>query len=162
MREPNNFDEALKEATGPNSRKVIEYSRAMYEGVKAAKLPDFTPAGWDELGKLIDTGNFVRIGNFREKVVWDQYVGLLTQWGQSTEWDITINRVTEGDGWAIQEAYEFARYPDRDEGYDSVAVYDFGEDGRLVKLAIYLSKEEHLSSAQSHQWDWDKVGADKA
>jgi hypothetical protein len=162
MPNPNNFAEASGKATGPYSRAMIEYTRTMYEGVKAAKKPGAGDEVWEPLAKLVDTENFVRIGNFREKVNWQQYIGLLNQWGQATEWDITITRVTEGDGYAIQEAFEFAKYPDREEGYNSVAVYDFDENMKLRELAIYLSKEEHLSSAQSHQWDWDKVNAETA
>jgi hypothetical protein len=48
---------------------------------------------------------------------------------------------------------------DRTEDYDSVSVYEFGEDGRLVHLDVYLQTKMPPEASQAHSWDLESVGA---
>jgi hypothetical protein len=154
------LDNALAMAKGPNSRLAVEYSYVMKDLVIKAKDPAFTAADWAPLAAFVAVDEFVRIGNFRERVGWSQYDALLTMWGRSTDWDFTVERVTEGDGYAILELDEVAGYPDREEAYSSVSVYEFNAAGKLKRLKVYLSKAEPLSSSQSHSWDLQEVAAE--
>jgi hypothetical protein len=158
----NTLDEALVLAKGPLSRLVLYYSFTMRDLVIKAKDPGFTAAGWAPLAKFVATDAFERIGNFKERVSWSQYSDLLTMWGKATEWDFTVRRVTEGDGYAILELEEYAKYPDRTETYNSVSVYEFNTAHKLRHLEIYLSKAEPLDSSQSHQWHLEEVSAKTA
>jgi hypothetical protein len=154
------LEESLSLAKGPLSRLVLQYSFAMRDLVVQAKAPTFTAADWAPLAKFVAVDEFERIGNFRERVSWSQYDDLLTMWGKVTEWDFTVERVTEGDGYAILELEENARYTDREETYSSVSVYEFNSANKLKKLKIYLSKAEALGAAQAHSWDWQEVSAE--
>ena len=154
------LQDALKLAKGPCSRQALRYSYVMKGVVERAKEPGYTKDDWAALAELVATDDFERVGNFREKVAWDQYLGLLDMWGRSTVWDFRVRRVTEGDGYALLELEEHAVYPDREETYCSVSVYEFDAAGKLVHLEIYLSKEEALGAAQSHRWDWEEVSAE--
>jgi hypothetical protein len=155
-----NLEEALPLASGPLSRLALEYSFCMRDLVAKAKAAEFTSADWAPLAAFVATDTFDRIGNFRERVDWSQYVDLLTMWGKATEWDFTVRRVTEGDGYAILELEEYARYPDRSETYTSVSTYDFNAERKLRHLEIYLARAEALAAAQIHSWDWEDVKAD--
>src|SRR5262249_47663345 len=139
---------------------TLEYSYIMKGLVEEAKKPGFTAKDWAPLAALVAVDEFVRVGNFKEKVTWDQYDDLLTMWAKATVWDFTVRRVTEGEGYAILELEERAKYPDRDETYCSVSVYEFNAARKLKHLEIYLSKAEPLESAQSHSWNLDKVAAE--
>lgn len=154
------LDQALPMARGPNSRRALQYSFVMRDIVVKAKQPGFTTAGWAQLAELVATDEFVRVGNFRERVNWSQYEGLLTMWAKATEWDFIVRRVTEGEGYAILELAENAKYPDREEPYTSVSVYEFNDAGKLRHLEIYLSKAEAIGAAQAHSWDWQEVSAE--
>ena len=156
----NTLDEALGLAKGPLSRLVLQYSFVMRDLVVQAKDPAFTASDWAPLAEYVAIDEFERIGNFRERVSWSQYDDLLTMWGKVTEWDFTVERVTEGDGYAILELEESAKYLDREEIYSSVSVYEFNSANKLRKLKIYLSKAEALGAAQAHSWDWQEVSAE--
>jgi hypothetical protein len=156
----NTLEEALVLAKGPFSRLALTYSFVMRDLVVQSKGPGFTASDWAPLAALVATDEFERIGNFRERVTWGQYVGLLTMWGKSTQWEFTVRRVTEGDRYAILELEECAAYPDRKETYTSVSTYEFNAANKLRHLEIYLSKAEPLGSAQSHQWNWEEVSAE--
>jgi hypothetical protein len=153
----NTLEEALIFAKGPYSRLALRYSFVMRDLVVKAKEPGFSATDWAPLAALVATDEFERIGNFRERVNWEQYDYLLTMWGRATVWDFTVRRVTEGDRYAILELEESATYPGRQETYASVSTYDFNAANKLRHLEIYLSKAEPPGSAQS--WDWQKVSA---
>ena len=150
----------LAKASGPHSRRALEYSYVMKGLVEKAKDPAFTSADWAPLAALVDTENFERIGNFKEKVNWEQYDDLLTMWGKATVWDFDVRRVTEGDGYCILELAEHATYPDRHDDYNSVSVYQFNDAGKLVHLDIYLQLAQRIDEAQAHSWDWQEVSAE--
>jgi hypothetical protein len=152
-------EQALTKAHGPNSRRTVEYSYVMKGILDDAKKPGFTDGQWAPLGALVDTSRFERIGNFMEVVNWEQYVPLLTMWSKSTGWTFDVRRITEGENYAILELHEYAEYPDRHEAYNSVSVYQFGEDGRIVHLDIYLQLKAPPEANQAHQWELEKVGA---
>lgn len=154
------LEEALAMASGPWSRLAVQYSCVMRDLVAQAKQPGFTAADWTPLAEFVAVDEFVRIGNFLEKVSWDQYDDLLTMWGKSTEWDFTVRRVTEGDRYAILELAEVAKYASHSEAYDSVSIYDFNEAGKIKRLRIYLARAEPLESAQVNSWNWEEVSAE--
>lgn len=153
-------EQALTRAHGPNSRRAIDYSYTMKGILDDAKLPGFTDDQWAPLAALVDTDRFERVGNFMEVVRWDdQYVPLLSAWARTTGWTFDVRRITEGDDYAILELHEYADYPDRFEAYNSVSVYQFGEDGRLVHLDIYLQMKAPPEANLAHQWQLEEVGA---
>lgn len=154
------LEQALPMAKGPCSRQTLQYSFVMRDLVAKAKQPGFTTADWAPLAALVATDEFVRVGNFRERVSWSQYEELLTMWAKATYWDFTVRRVTEGDGYAILELEEYAKYPDREETYGSVSVYEFDAANKLRHLEIYLSRAEEIGAAQIHSWDWEEVSAE--
>jgi hypothetical protein len=152
--------EAARLSVGPLSRVALKWSFVMRERVARAKEPGFTLADWAPIVDLVATDEFMRVGNFRERVDWDQYVPLVTAWAKDTVWDFTPLRYTEGNGYAIQELEEYARYPDREEICNSVSIYEFNAAGKIIGLGIYLSKAEPLDAAQANCWDWRAVSAD--
>jgi hypothetical protein len=150
---------ALAKARGPNARRAIDYSYVMKAILDTAKDPGFTDEAWAPLAALVDTARFERVGNFMEVVSWDQYVPLLSMWAHATDWTYEVHRVTEGEGCALLELREHAVYADRTEDYNSVSVYEFGDDGRLVHLDVYLQMKMPPEANQAHSWDLESVGA---
>ena len=74
---------------------MLDYSALMKRMVDEAKRPGFTVDSWGPLAELIDTENFVRVGNFKEVMNWQDYIAFLTSWAGSSEWDCSFRRVTE-------------------------------------------------------------------
>ncbi|MDE8650260.1 hypothetical protein [Novosphingobium album (ex Liu et al. 2023)] len=153
------MEQALIKAYGPNSRRAVTYSYVMKRILDSAKAPGFGDEAWAPLGELVDIAAFARMGNFMEVVDWNQYVPLLSMWSKATDWTFHVRRVTEGEDYAVLELHETAGYPDRDEDYNSISVYQFGQDGRLVHLDVYLQKREAPEASRRHSWDLAKVGA---
>jgi len=147
-------------AKGPLSRLTLEYSYVMKGLVEKAKEPGFTAADWAPLAELVAVGEFERVGSFTERVNWAQYADLLTMWARAAVWDFRVRRVTEGDGYAILELEERAKYRDRFETYRSVSVYEFDSARKLRRLELYLSKAEAPDAARSYSWDWSEVSAE--
>lgn len=161
------YAEALPKARGPNGRRALDYSYVMKDLVDASKAPDltdahFTDTHWAPLAKLVATDRFERIGNFLERVNWTQYATLLTMWGKSTDWTYRVRRVTEGEDYAVLELAETAVYTGRVEEYNSVSVYEFGADGLLEHLDVYLQMPAPPAPEQRPSWDLAALDAGPA
>lgn len=120
------------------SRTVLDYSALMKRLVDEAKQPGFTAASWAPLAELIDTENFVRVGNFKEVMNWGEYVTFLTNWATSSEWDSTFKRVTEVGNVVFLELEEHSRIGDFSNSVNSVSVYEFDSRGKITRIDVYL------------------------
>ncbi|WP_059016740.1 hypothetical protein [Mycobacterium sp. M26] len=121
-----------------HSRTILEYSALMKRMVDEAKKPGFSAESWAPLAELIDTENFVRVGNFKEVMNWQEYVGFLTGWASSSEWDCSFKRVTESGNTVFLELEERSRIGDFSNSVNSLSVYEFADDGRIVRIDVYL------------------------
>lgn len=106
-----NLDDVIGDYTGL-SRKILDYSALMKRMVDEAKQPGFSAESWGPLAELIDTENFVRVGNFKEVMNWQEYVAFLTGWASSSEWDCSFKRVTESGNTVFLELEERSRIGD--------------------------------------------------
>ncbi len=61
------------------------------------------------LAALVATERFERVGNFKEVMAWDDYVGFLTAWAPTAEWECSFKRVTEAPVLRILELEESSR-----------------------------------------------------
>lgn len=120
------------------SRKVLDYSRITGRLVGEAKKPGFTVDSWAPLRELIDTGNFVRVGNFKEVMNWDEYVGFLTNWAGNSDWECSFKRITEVGNVVFLELEERSRIGDFSNSVNSVSVYEFNKAGKIVRVDVYL------------------------
>ena len=117
---------------------VLDYSRLMKRLVDEAKQPGFTAESWAPLAELIDTANFVRVGNFKEVMNWDEYVAFLTDWATSSEWESEFKRVTEVGDVVFLELEERSRIGDFSNSVNSVSVYEFDDAGKITRIDVYL------------------------
>ncbi|GAY18147.1 hypothetical protein [Mycobacterium sp. shizuoka-1] len=117
---------------------VLDYSRLMKRLVDEAKQPGFTAERWAPLAELIDTANFVRVGNFKEVMNWDEYVAFLTNWATSSEWESEFKRVTEAGDVVFLELEERSRIGDFSNSVNSVSVYEFDAAGKITRIDVYL------------------------
>jgi hypothetical protein len=120
------------------SRTVLDYSRLMKRLVDEAKQPGFTVESWAPLAELIDTPNFVRVGNFKEVMNWQEYVSFLTNWATASEWDSSFKRVTEVGNVVFLELEERSRIGDFSNSVNSVSVYEFNDAGKITHIDVYL------------------------
>jgi hypothetical protein len=132
------IDAVLDDYTG-HQRRVLEYCRVVARLVKAAKNPDF--GGWQPLADLIDTEDFIRVGNFKEVMDWPQYETFLTNWAASADWDCRFRRISEAGGVVFLELEEFSRMGAFETAVNSVSTYEFDERGRIRRIAVYLQME---------------------
>jgi hypothetical protein len=129
--------------TGTHARRVLQYGEIIERTVKAAKLPGFTEAGWDELASLLDVTSFERVGNDRVAMGWQVYRGLLMQWATTTDFWSEFRRISEVGNLVFLELTEHNTPVGPGGGgaesvVNSCTLYEFGEAGRLVHLDIYL------------------------
>jgi hypothetical protein len=129
--------------TGSHARKVLQYGEIIERTVRAAKLPGFTEAGWDELAGLLDVARFERVGNDKVAMGWAVYRGLLMQWATTTDFWSEFRRISEVGNLVFLELTEH-NTPVGPEGggtesvVNSCTLYEFDAAGRLVHLDIYL------------------------
>jgi hypothetical protein len=130
-------------------RAVLEYCMTTKRLVDAAKQPGFTVDSWTPLADLVDTGDFVRVGNFKEVMNWQDYVEFLTNWATSSHWECSFKRITEADGVVFLELEERSRVGDSVHSANSMSVYEFGDLGKIARIDVYLQmalpKSEMLS-----------------
>ncbi|MCV7346738.1 hypothetical protein [Mycolicibacterium rhodesiae] len=120
------------------SQTVLDYSALMKRLVDEAKQPGFSTESWAPLAELIDTPNFVRVGNFKEVMNWDDYVAFLTNWATSSEWESEFKRVTEAGNVVFLELEERSRIGDFSNSVNSVSVYEFDPSGKITRIGVYL------------------------
>lgn len=132
-----NVEDVIDDYTGL-SRKVLQYSVITKNLVDEAKKPGFTVEGWAPLGELIDTGKFVRVGNFKEVMNWQEYVTFLTNWASNSEWECSFKRITEAGDVVFLELEERSRIGDFSNSVNSLSVYEFDKAGKITHIDIYL------------------------
>lgn len=133
-------DDVIKNYQGV-SRKVLDYSLLMKRMVGLAKQPGFSAGSWKPLEDMVDVDNFVRVGNFKEVMNWQDYVGFLTSWASSAEWECSFKRITETGNTVFLELEERSRYGEFRSVVNSVSVYEFNRAGKICHLDIYLQME---------------------
>jgi hypothetical protein len=137
MAELREIDEVLEEHIGL-PRRVLEYSVTMKQLVDKAKDPGFSEESWAPLAAIVAVDDFERVGNFKEVMTWPEYVGFLTGWATSAEWEGSFKRITEAPGLVFLELEERSSYGDVTSAVNSVSVYEFDEADKIRYLDIYL------------------------
>ena len=132
-----NLDDVIGDYTGL-ARTVLDYSALIKRMVDEAKKPGFTVDSWGPLAELIDTENFVRVGNFKEVMNWQDYIGFLTGWASSSEWDCSFKRVTAAGNVVFLELEERSRIGDFSNSVNSASVYEFNGAGKITHIDVYL------------------------
>lgn len=120
------------------ARTALDYTQTTKNLVDAAKHPDFASARWADLASLVDTAAFERVGNFKEVMGWDEYVGFLDGWARTSEWECSFKRVTEKGNVVLLELEERSKVGDVSSAVNSVSVYEFDAEGRIRHLDVYL------------------------
>lgn len=123
------------------SRTVLEYAAITGRLVTEAKRPGFGAEGWAPLAALIDTANFHRVGPFKDEMDWAGYVEFLTGWASTSEWECTFRRITEHGNLVFLELEERSVVGEYRSVVNTLSVYGFGDDDRIVSLDVYLQME---------------------
>lgn len=120
------------------SRAVLQYCMTTKSLVDAAKRPGFSQDSWAPLAMLVDSDAFVRVGNFKEVMNWPEYLGFLTNWAASSEWECSFKRITEAGNVVFLELEERSRIGDYSNSVNSVSVYEFTGSGKITRIDVYL------------------------
>jgi len=121
--------------------KVLQYSLLMGDMVSQVKLPGFSASRWDVFSDLVTTSKFTRVGNFKETMNWQSYTEFLTRWAMSSEWSCSFKRISEYNGVVFLELEERSRTGDSTSVVNSLTVYEFDNDDRIIHLDVYLQME---------------------
>jgi hypothetical protein len=125
------------------TRQVIAYSAAFEALVETSKSRPLTDADWAEIEALVDTGRFERCGVFlgpqSETFGWATYKSYISQFGKHTDWDGKLRRVTEQGNLVVLELEERNRRDGVTDISNTVTIYEFGPDGKLAHLDVYVS-----------------------
>ena len=120
------------------ARKALDYTRMMKAMVDAAKEPGFSIESWGPLSEMVAIEDFVRVGNFKEVMTWPDYIGFLTEWAKTSDWEGSFKRVTESGNLVFLELEERSRVGAFTSVVNSVSVYAFDDAGKIAHLDIYL------------------------
>lgn len=122
-------------------RTVLDYSVIVKQVVDSAKKAGFDAGSWAPLAALVDTDRFERVGNFKEVMDWPAYIGFLTDWAPTAEWECSFKRVTEKGGLVFLELEERTSSAGFNSVVNSLSVYQFDEAGRITHVDVYLQME---------------------
>jgi hypothetical protein len=120
------------------SRSVLEYTLEMKRTIDRAKQPGFDRDSWEPLARFVDVDTFVRVGPFKDRMTWSEYVDFLTAWAPNRHWECSLRGLTEADGRVFLELEERSVPGDSANAANSLSVYEFDDEGRLRHLAVYL------------------------
>ncbi|NVN48663.1 hypothetical protein [Mycolicibacterium hippocampi] len=134
------IDAVVDEYTGLE-RTVLEYGRVVEKLVTAAKEPGFGVDGWAPLGELVAVDEFVRVGNFKEVMNWQEYTSFLTNWATSAEWGCSFKRISQAADVVFLELEERSKVGTFESVVNSLSVYEFTTDGRIRRIDVYLQME---------------------
>jgi hypothetical protein len=125
------------------SRKVLQYCAAFNALVPKLKQSNFSEADWAPLEALVDTKNWVRLGTFAgeksEVMDWPTYKKLVAQYAGHTTWEGTLRRITETPGLVHLELEERNARNGVIDVSNTVTIYKFNPDGKLINLDVYVS-----------------------
>lgn len=126
-------------SVGPLARKVLRYNELIEQVVEAAKAPGFDPSGWNVLAEVVSVDSFERVGNFKERMDWNGYVAMLTQWGTTTDFWSRFRRISETGNLVFLELEEHNTVRGQEETVvNSLSLYEFDAGGKICHLDIYL------------------------
>ncbi|CAA0127784.1 Uncharacterised protein [Mycolicibacterium vanbaalenii] len=134
------IDAVIGDYTGLQ-RTVLEYGRVVENLVDAAKEPGFGVDGWAPLGDLVAVDEFVRVGNFKEVMNWQEYISFLTNWAASAEWGCSFKRISQVGEVVFLELEERSKVGTFESVVNSMSVYEFTADGRIRHIDVYLQME---------------------
>lgn len=117
---------------------VLRYTQTVKRLADAAKQPGFTADDWAPLAELVDTGAFERVGNFKEVMNWTEYLGFLSSWAPSSQWEASFKRISEIDGAVFLELEERSQVGDFTSVVNSMSVYEFSDDEKIRHIDLYL------------------------
>jgi SnoaL-like domain len=123
---------------GPLSAKVLEYAKTVEHLVTRAKEPGSSREDWAPLTDLVAVEEFERIGIYREKVTWDEYLDFMVPWAASKGFDSSLRRVTESGDLVFFEIEEHHERDGRVVTVNSMNVFEFNDDGKIRHLDVYL------------------------
>jgi hypothetical protein len=119
-------------------RTVLEYGVLMKQLVDCAKEPGFSVASWAPLAELVAVDEFDRVGPFKEVMDWAAYVGFLTTWAMSSEWNGSFKRISEFSNVVFLELEERSRVGEFSSVVNSLSVYEFNDAGKIRHIDVYL------------------------
>ena len=135
-----NVSEIIDNYTGL-ARKVLEYSITTKELNIACKKPGFDDKTWDEyLSRIFDTEVFQRVGHLKEVMDYPTYLKFQTRWAPVSEWESSFKRITESDNVVIQELEERSTAGGVTNVVNTVSIYEFNDNGKVVHLDVYLQQ----------------------
>lgn len=137
MPEMQNVEDVIDNYDGL-ARKVLDYSMAMKEFVDAGKQPGFSEASIKPLEAYVAVEDFVRVGNFKEVMGWQDYAAFLIGWAPTADWECSFKRITQSGSTVFLELEERSRMGEFTSTVNSVSVYEFNGEGLLHHLDIYL------------------------
>jgi hypothetical protein len=123
---------------GPLSAKVFEYSDIIKKLVARAKEPGYSRADWAPLTEMIAVKEFERIGIYREKMTWDDYLDFMVPWATWKDFDTRLRRITEAGNLVFFEVEEHHIKDGKVTVVNSMNVYEFDHDGKIRHLDVYL------------------------
>lgn len=125
-------------ANGPLATKVLEYVDRMTAAVATAESAE----DFSEVASLVDVDAFVRVGTFLEVQDWETYSSFLAAWASSVDtFESHTRRITEVDNLAFYETEERHFHGGSSTVLNSLTVFEFGEDGRIRRLDVFMQKE---------------------
>ena len=123
---------------GPLSAKVLEYERIVKELVVRAKEPGYRRSDWDRLTALIAVEEFERVGIYREKMTWSEYLDFMVPWAGSKDFETRLRRVTEAGDLVFFEIEEHHIRDGHPTIVNSMNVYQFDGESKIRHLDVYL------------------------
>lgn len=125
------------------SRKVLQYSENFKRIADKIRQGTITDTDWAPMEELVDVKNFQREGVFltpvAEKSTWQQYKGIINQYGGMTSWEGTLRRITEVPGLVFLELEERNTRDGVTDYSNTVTIYKFNDVGRLIHLDVYVA-----------------------
>ncbi|MCT7662194.1 hypothetical protein N4S67_27725 [Mycobacterium sp. CPCC 205710] len=132
-----NIGDVIEKHSG-HSRTVLNYCATTERLVDEAKRPGFSADRWEPLAELVDIDAFVRVGNFKEVMNWQDYASFLTNWASSSEWECSFKRITEHANVVFLELEERSKVGEFSNSVNSMSVYEFTESGKIARIDVYL------------------------
>jgi hypothetical protein len=131
-------DSAVGAGLGPLAGKVLAYGNLVKELVARAKEPGYSRADWAPLTGMIAVDQFERVGIYRERMNWDEYLDFMVPWAESKGFDISVRRITEAPNLVFFEIEERHIKDGAVTIVNSMNVYEFNQAGKICHLDVYL------------------------
>jgi hypothetical protein len=127
--------------------KIVRHWADIYEGIcKRSKHAKITAADFDPIAELVATGDFHRIGVFKDEAAWPLCLEKYVQFAGTSLWSGRLRHINAVGNIVFQELEETITRPHGENVIYTMSVFEFNDDDKVRALRVYMQQAKEVAN----------------